>query len=261
MKVDLFARKRRNSFVFCGLLFLLTLAAITITEYEVEKGFTAIPKAIKWSLANFYPTADALSKLSGILEKLKETIFLSIASTTVASVLAGLFSILGSKTTRINDLFNVLARGIALVFRNIPLVAWALVLLFSFGQSSLTGFFALFFITFGFLTRAFVETIDEASPESVEALKATGASYFQIIFQSVLPSSLPQMTSWILYMIETNIRSSTLVGILTGTGIGFSFNLYYKTFNYNAASLVLICIVLTVFGIEFISNYVRRVVL
>ena len=33
-----------------------------------------------------------------------------------------------------------------------------------------------------------------------------------------------------LYMVETNIRDATLVGILTGTGIGFAFNLFYKSF-------------------------------
>ena len=62
-------------------------------------------------------------------------------------------------------------------------------------------------------------------------------------------------------MIETNIRSATLVGILTGTGIGFSFDLYYKSMNYSAASLVILVIVATVLVIEFFSNSVRRAVL
>ena len=72
---------------------------------------------------------------------------------------------------------------------------------------------------------------------------------------------MPQMLSWMLFMLETNIRAATLVGILTGTGIGFSFNLYYKSMNYHAASLVVILIVLTVFAVEGISNYIRRVIL
>lgn len=62
-------------------------------------------------------------------------------------------------------------------------------------------------------------------------------------------------------MVETNIRSATLVGILTGTGIGFLFDLYYKSLNYNVASLVVITIVAAILIIEFISNYVRRVIL
>jgi phosphonate transport system permease protein len=62
-------------------------------------------------------------------------------------------------------------------------------------------------------------------------------------------------------MIETNIRSATLVGILTSTGIGYAFDIYYKSLNYHAASLVIVVIVLSVFAIEAVSNRIRRAVL
>jgi phosphonate transport system permease protein len=152
-------------------------------------------------------------------------------------------------------------RGIASIFRNIDVSAWALILLFSFGQSSYTGFFALFFVTFGFMVRVMIETIDEVSTDSVEALRATGAGYLAIISQSIIPACLPQLISWVLFMIETNIRSATLVGILTGTGIGFLFDLYFKSFNYSSASLVVVVIVIAVLLIEALSNTIRRAVL
>jgi len=62
-------------------------------------------------------------------------------------------------------------------------------------------------------------------------------------------------------MIETNIRSSTLVGMLTGTGIGNLFNIYYKFFDYHSASLVVIMIVIVILIIEAASNHVRRMIL
>lgn len=82
---------------------------------------------------------------------------------------------------------------------------------------SFTGFLALLFATFGFLTRVFMETIDEVSASAVEGLRATGASYGAIVTQAVLPSALPQMVSWELFVIEVNIRNATLVGLLTGS--------------------------------------------
>ncbi len=261
MQVDIFAKRKRDGLIFFALILIFTLAAIIITEYDMVKGFTSVIKAVIWSFTNFYPNLESFEKLPRIWGKLQETIFLSIASTTVAAILSLIFALFGSNTTKINPILSIISRGIASINRNIPIVAWAMILLLSFGQSSLTGYFALFFVTFGFLTRAFIETIDEVSNSGVEALQASGASYLHIIFQAVIPSSLPQMISWILYMIETNIRSSTLVGILTGTGIGFSFNLYYKSMNYHAASLVVILIVITVFIIEYVSNYLRRVIL
>ncbi|WP_010676731.1 PhnE/PtxC family ABC transporter permease [Bacillus timonensis] len=261
MQANYFAKKRRNSFSFLLILGVVTILAILITEYNIVKGFTSLPKAVEWAFGNFYPTLDSLSKLPDILDKLIETILVSVAATTVGAAFAILFAIMGSNTTKVNLFFGSISRGVATVFRNIDVAAWAMILLFSFGQSSLTGYFALFFGSFGFLTRAFVETIDEVSGGSVEALRATGASYFSIIFQSVVPSSLPQMISWVLFMIETNIRSATLIGLLTGSGIGFTFNLYYKSLNYDIASLVVIVIAIAILSIETISNYVRRVIL
>ncbi|KKK36565.1 phosphonate ABC transporter permease [Mesobacillus campisalis] len=261
MQADFFAKKRRNSLAFLLALAGVTLIAIVVTEYDVAKGFTSVPDAVAWALGNFYPTQESLVKLPGIIDKLVETLLVSIAATTVGAAAALLFAILGSNTTRVNAFFGSISRGIATVFRNIDVAAWAMILLFSFGQSSLTGYFALFFGSFGFLTRSFVETIDEASSGSVEALRATGAGYFSIIFHSVIPSSMPQMISWVLFMIETNIRSATLIGLLTGSGIGFTFNLYYKSLNYDVAALVVLVIVAAILCIEAVSNYVRRVIL
>lgn len=261
MQADIFAKKKRNTLAFLLLLGAVTILAMIITEYNALKGFASIPKAIQWGMANFYPTAESLEKLPVILEKLQETLLVSIAATTAAAVFALLFSIFGSNTTRVNPFFGAITRGIATVFRNIDVAAWALILLFSFGQSSLTGYFALFFGSFGFLTRAFTETIDEVSGGSVEALKATGAGYFSIIFQSVIPSSIPQLISWVLFMIETNVRSATLIGLLTGSGIGFTFNLYYKSLAYDTASLVVVVIIAAILLIEYASNYVRKVIL
>jgi phosphonate transport system permease protein len=239
----------------------LTVAFIAITEFSILDGFASFPKAITWAVTNFYPNAKSLEKLPTIVNKLVETVLISIASTTIASLFAGFFAIMGAHTTRVNRYIAFICRGFGTIFRNIDVAAWALILLFSFGQSALTGWLALFFVSFGFLTRVFMETINESSTESVEALRSTGAGYFTIIFQSVIPTCIPQFISWILFMAETNIRSATLIGILTGTGIGFSFNLYYKSLNYHAASLVVLALIVAIFTIEMISNYVRRVII
>lgn len=261
MRDDIFTKRRNDSLRFFLLLVLFSVGSIMITKYDVLKGFSSIIKALIWGGSNFYPDAESLRILPEVLPKLQETVLMSIAATTVAAIFALVLSLVGSKTTRLNMIFSVLSRGIASLFRNIPLVAWAMILMLAFSQSPLTGYLALFFASLGFLTRAFMETIDEIGNNAIEALQATGASYFHIIFQAVLPASMPQMISWLLYMIETNIRDATLVGVLTGTGIGFSFDLYYKRFDYHAASLVVIFIVCTVIFIEFVSNNIRRVIL
>ncbi|OAT85465.1 PhnE/PtxC family ABC transporter permease [Desulfotomaculum copahuensis] len=261
MQADIFTRRRNGGLLFFTLLTVLTTGSIVITRYDVLKGFTSIFRAFAWGAANFYPDAGAMTKLPDILLKLKETVLMSVASTTVAAIFAMFLALAGSSTTGLCSLSGIITRGVASIFRNIPLVAWAMVLMLAFSQSELTGYLALFFGSLGFLTRAFIETIDEVSNKPVEALQATGASYFQVVFQAVLPAGMPQLSSWLLFMVDTNIRDATLVGLLTGTGIGFSFDLYYKSMNFHAASLVVILIVITVIVVEMISNYVRRVIM
>ncbi len=261
MTTDIFAKRRNDSLIFFGLVALLTVGSVIMTKYDVAKGFTCIFEALVWGVTNFYPDAHSLKLLPNILAKLWETVLISISATTVASVFALMLALVGSRTTRVNKTLSVVARGVASLFRNVPLVAWAMILMLAFSQSQLTGYLALFFGSLGFLTRAFIETVDEASMSSVEALQATGADYFHIVFQAVLPASQPQIISWLLFMIDTNIRDATLVGFLTGTGIGFSFDLYYKSFDFHAASLVVVLIVITIIVIEMISNYLRRIII
>jgi phosphonate transport system permease protein len=261
MTVHAYKKSKKQLTIVFVMLIGITLLSAKLTDFNFLHGIQTLPKAIGWMFSNLYITAQSLEKFPSVMDKLLETIFLSITSTTTAAVVAMLLALMGSQTTKVNNFFASFSRIVASVYRNIPIVAWALILLLSFGQNALTGYFALFLATFGFLTRAFIETIDETSSSSVEALRASGATYFQVVAKAVIPECSPQMISWILYMIETNIRSSTLVGILTGTGIGFMFDLYYKSMNYNVVSLITFSIVVVVIGIELISNYVRRIIL
>ena len=260
-RLSVFTRRKRTfTIAFLAVAALFAFASI-ITKYDPVNGLASFPKAFGWIAANLVPDAKAVQRLPNILTKLAETALLSVAVTFIAAVCAFFFSLLGSKTTRSNAVVSRIVRIVAAFFRNVPDVVWAMLLLFSFGQNVLTGFFALFFTTFGMLTRTFIETIDEVSADCVEALRASGATYMQTVFQGIIPSAMSEIVTWILYMIETNIRNSTLIGILTATGIGYLFDLYYKRLDYGSASMVVICIVVLVIIIEIISNRIRKVIM
>lgn len=230
-------------------------------NFDNLAGLLAIPKAFAWLGVNFSPTANSMEFLPRIWQKLIQTVLLAISSTVVAAIISIFVALIGSKVTGINGVVQVIVRGIASFFRNIPLVAWSMILLFSFKQSDFTGFLALLLMSIGYLIRAFMEIIEDEASETMLALKATGASYFQVIFQAVLPQILPSILSWVLYMIENNVRDATLVGILTGTGIGFIFDLYYKSFRYDAAGMTVLAIIIVVIALETISNQIRKVIL
>ena len=58
-----------------------------------------------------------------------------------------------------------------------------------------------------------------------------------------------------------DVYKRQLIGLLTGTGIGFVFDVYYKSFRYDIAGLVILSIVLVVIACELTSNFVRRKVI
>jgi len=261
VQADVFVRRRNDGLIFVGVVAALTVGSIAITKYDAVAGLTSIGKALAWGAANFYPDAKSLQQLPDILVTLWQTMLMAIAATTLAAILVGVLAFAGARTTRVSPIVTLAVRGIASFFRNFPLVGWAMVLMLAFSQSQLTGCLALIFGSVGFLTRAFLETIDEVGDSPVEALRSSGAGYLPIAFQAILPASLPLMISWILFMIDTNIRDAILVGLLTGTGIGFAFDLYYKTLNFHAASLVTIVAAIVVILVELGSNALRRVIL
>lgn len=260
-KNTVFAKRKLTYMGVIAVIFLIYFGAAFITDFKMCEGLASFPGAFTWIGKNLIPDEQAVSRIPKILSKLLETTLLSVAVTVFAAVCAFLFSLLGTRTTKINPIVGRFVRIIAAFFRNVPDVVWAMLLMFSFGQNILTGFLALFFTTFGLLTRAFIETIDEVSSSCVEALNATGANFIQCVFQGIIPSSLTGIVSWVLYMIETNIRSSTLIGMLTSTGIGYLFDMYYKSLQFPSAGLIVVFMVVLVIVIEAISNKIRRVIM
>lgn len=261
MKKDVFAKRKGTYFVVLAAIVLLYLGSAYVTEFHMSEGLSSFPEALSWIGKNLIPDEQAIGRIPRILSMLLETALLSVAVTVVVAICAFMFSLLGTRTTKIKPVIGKMVRIVAAFFRNVPDVVWAMILMFSFGQNILTGFLALFFTTFGLLTRAFIETIDEVSSSCVEALDATGANFIQCVFQGIIPSSLTGIVSWVLYMIETNIRSSTLIGMLTSTGIGYLFDMYYKGLQFPSAGMIVLFMVILVITIEGISNKIRRVIM
>lgn len=258
---DIFTQRKKM--MICLLLFILVLYTFSAmgVNFDLLTSLPSIPAGFGWLFTNFIPTEESLSYLPMIFSRLIQTILMSITATATAAVFALFMAIFGSRETGIHPVIKAMAHIVASFFRNMPIVVWAMILLISFKQSEFTGYLAIFFSTFGYLTRSFMETIDEVAGSTIEALSATGASYFQIVFQGVLPMVGSQLISWVLFLIENNIRDATLVGILTGTGIGFLFDLYYKKFEYDITGMIILTIIVVVIGLELFSNKVRRIII
>lgn len=257
-KENIFKKRRNSKIIFFSIIITLYVVSSLISSFENMSVFLTVPKGVLWLFKNFIPTKNSIKYIPTILKTAFNTVMMAISATTFSSIFAFIFAVLGSEIIGVNKFFKMSIKIISSFFRNMPILTWSILLLFSFKQGELTGLFALIFVTFGYLTRTFSETIDEVSGDVIEALEATGASWWQIVFQGVIPTTMSQLISWVLYYVENSVREVTLIGILTGTGLGFIFNMYYRSFRYDVAGLVILIVIILVILIELLSNKLRK---
>jgi phosphonate transport system permease protein len=90
---------------------------------------------------------------------------------------------------------------------------------------------------------------------------ATGASKFQELFVSVIPQVMPSLIGHVLYTFDINIRSSAILGIVGGGGIGFLLFNSMKVLRFDTTGAIILSIFVVVYAIEIIAGYVRKQVI
>lgn len=242
--------------VILSLLFIF-LATSHITGFNLISSFVNFPSSFYWATSNLVPNYASMSFAPIIFNQLIETILLAISVTTTASIFAFILAIMCANSLLNNTFLRFLVKIFSGILRNIPDAVLAIILMFSFGANIISGFLALFIGTVGILAKAFTEIIEETSKSQIEAVYASGCSTFVLVFRVVLPNTIKDMLSWVLFSIETNVRAATIVGILTGTGIGFLFDIFYRRLDYGSAGLVVLFIIAAVVFIELINEQIR----
>jgi len=87
---------------------------------------------------------------------------------------------------------------------------------------------------------------------------ATGAGYTQVVAFAVLPQVLPDLISFTLYRLETNIRAAAVLGLIGAGGIGYLMNTSLRTFQYQEAAAMVLVLILLVMVVDYTSYRLRR---
>ena len=248
-------------FILSVILFLYIFSSKIANVHGLFIGIVSIPKAITTLFKYFFPSLNSLKYSKEIATSYFKTMLMAISSTTFASFLALIFAMFSANFPNKNRFLACIITTFASIFRNIPLPAWVILFLFSFGQNDVTGFSVLFIVTLGSLTRIIKELIDSTSVESFLALRSLGASYLVALIHGVLPNIGGKFIAWLLYTLSTNIRDSALVGILTGSGLGFLFTVFFRSFRYDTAGLIILILTITVLIFDFASEKIREFIL
>jgi phosphonate transport system permease protein len=111
----------------------------------------------------------------------------------------------------------------------------------------------------GFGAKLFAEAIEEISLKQVEAVRATGAPFMGVIAFGVLPQVLPRFIGFSTYQFDSNIRNSTMVGLVGAGGIGAPLFVAFQRFDYDVVCAIVIAIIAVVFAAEVISTRIQKV--
>lgn len=150
------------------------------------------------------------------------------------------------------------ARGIIAICRSFHPVIVAILFVKAVGFGALAGILALIVASVGFIAKLFAEAIEEISLKQVEAVRATGAPFGNVILFGVLPQVLSRFIGFSTYQVDSNLRNSTMIGIVGAGGIGGTLFAAFQRFDYDFVAAILIAFIAVIMAGEYISGYVRR---
>jgi len=195
-----------------------------------------------------------------VLGAILETVQMALAGTFLALLAAFPLGFLAARNLTPHPYVYYTARSALNLIRTIPDLALGLLFVAAVGLGAFAGTLALAVHTATVLGKLLSESAESIDEGVVEALRATGAGYSQILSFAVLPQILPDLISFTLYRLETNIRAASVLGLIGAGGIGYLMNTSFRTFQYREAAAIVLVLIALVMIVDHLSSSLRKLV-
>lgn len=186
------------------------------------------------------------------------TIQIAFAATLIATIISAVVGPLSARNVAPNSGVRNLFRGIALVIRAIPDLVVAILFIIAAGIGPQAGALALGIGGIGLLAKLIGDSMEEVPNGPERALAAAGGTRAQVFFSSTMPMSVPALVSHLMYLLEQNIRSATLLGIVGAGGIGFLLLNALQGRHFDEVLAYVLVIIGMVVLVEAASILIRR---
>jgi phosphonate transport system permease protein len=240
-------------------LTLLVILYLALAFYSIEVNWTRISEGFGRAMRLFsgFLRPDFTTRWPDIVQGMIESLTMTVTAT-VAGVILSVPVALGAARNIAPVWLYAACRSLiafARVFQEI-IIAIFFVAMFGFGPFA--GFLTLSLATIGFLGKLLADDIEEIDPGQVEAIRATGAGFGQLIDYAVAAQVMPRLIGLSMYRVDINFRESAVVGIVGAGGIGATLNTALDRYEFDAAAAILILIIVIVMACEYVSSIVRR---
>ncbi|NTV64646.1 MAG: ABC transporter permease subunit [Oscillochloris sp.] len=212
-----------------GLALLTCYAFTTFDTRDVDLWQATSEMLANFRLLLLEPHLKSLSVLE-LLQALAVTVGLGLLTTLFGALIAFFLGLLAAQNLAPRWVTNLIKGGTAFV-RAVPTVLWVLFFAVSAGLGSVAAVLGMTFHSTGYLIKAYSESFEEIDAGVLEALRASGASWWQMIFQAVVPTAASALLSWTFVRFEINFSTAIAMGATAGAG-GIGFDMFMASVFY-----------------------------
>ena len=142
--------------------------------------------------------------------------------------------------------------------RGVDALIWTVVLARAFGPGPLTGALAILITDTGTFGKTFSEALENVDDKQIEGVTSTGAKPLQRYRFGGIPQVVPVLLAQVLYFLESNTRSATIIGAITGGGIGLMLTQAIQTQkDWEEVAYYIILIIMMVMLMDWLSGWLR----
>ncbi|WP_420818455.1 phosphonate ABC transporter, permease protein PhnE [Paenibacillus ginsengarvi] len=239
-------------------LILLFIGSAYQTEATLTKLFTGAPQIGAFFKEMFPPDWSFTPK---VWKPMKETLQMAILGTMLGALFAFPTALLAARNVTRTPWLHYPARMIMNLLRTIPDLLYAALFAVIVGFGATSGTLALFFFTFGVLSKLAYESVEAIDPGPLEAMTAVGANKLKWIRFGVLPQVAPTFLAHLLYTFEVAIRASAILGLVGAGGIGLLLKNVLDLFRYDQAFIIILMTLVVVLVIDLVSTRLRTLLL
>ena len=239
--------------VYLGLIVYVgwTLATLPIDWGRVAEGLVRAQRIFGGAFPPSFERSGLL--IEGFLESLK----IAILATAGGVLLSIPIAFMAARNIAPRPVFY-LGRGIVIVARSFHPVIVAIVFVKAVGFGPFAGVLTLIVYSIGFVAKMLAERIEEIDFGQVEAMRAAGAPYFSTLFYAIFPQIMPRQIGLTIYQLDSNLRSSAVIGIVGAGGIGATLANAFGRYDYDFALAITIVIVAAILVSEGVSGWIRK---
>lgn len=249
-------RLARTAFLtLTALVIIWAIYGADISLSGIWNGLTNLPA----TLGLFFPPETG-GLMPTLLAELLVTLQIALAATFLGAFLAIPIGILAARNVMPNPAVNKTFRVLIVLIRGIPELVLAIIFVVITGLGGVAGSLALAIGSIGLLGKLVADSLEETDIQVQEAVRATGATRPQVFVAATVRQAAPAFVAHLLYQLDVNIRSATLLGIVGAGGIGFYLLNASRVTEFGVVTTIILIILGVVLAVEALAMWVRRAV-